>query len=50
VKGNAIILEIRNGRLRWLGHVEKTSGERTVKTVFKIIPEAKWPFEEPRKR
>jgi hypothetical protein len=30
--------------------VEKTSGEGTVKKIFEIIPEAKWPFGEPRKR
>ena len=26
-----IISEIKKGRLRWLGHVESTSGEKTVK-------------------
>jgi hypothetical protein len=36
-----IMSEIRKGRLRWLGHVERMPEERTVKKVFKNIPEGK---------
>jgi hypothetical protein len=36
-----VILEIRNGNLRWLGHVERTPGEIAVRKVFKNIPEGK---------
>ena len=36
-----IISEIRKGRLRWLGHVERMPEERTVKKEFKNIPEGK---------
>jgi vacuolar-type H+-ATPase subunit E/Vma4 len=36
-----IVSEIRKARLRWLGHVERMPEERTVKKVFKSIPEGK---------
>ena len=36
-----IISEIRKGRLRWLGHVQTESEERTVKKVFKNTPQGK---------
>lgn len=36
-----VILEIRNGNLRCLGHVERIPGGIDVKKVFKIIPEGK---------
>jgi hypothetical protein len=36
-----IISEIRKGRLRWLGQVEKMPGERSMKKVFKSTPEGK---------
>ena len=36
-----IVSEIRKPRLRWLGHVERMSEERTVKKVFQSIPEGK---------
>ena len=38
-RGPDITSEIRKGRLRWLGHVERMSQERPVKKVFKNIPE-----------
>jgi hypothetical protein len=38
-----VILEIRNGNLRWLGHVERIPGELAVRKVFKNIPEGKIP-------
>jgi len=36
-----IISEIREGRLRWFGHVERMPQERIVKEVFKTVPEGK---------
>jgi hypothetical protein len=36
-----ITSEIIKERLRWLGHVERMPEERTVKKVFKNIPEEK---------
>lgn len=36
-----IVSEIRKARLRWLGHAERIPKERTVKKVFKSIPEGK---------
>jgi hypothetical protein len=36
-----IISEIREGRLRWFGHVERMPQERTVKEVFKAYPRRK---------
>jgi hypothetical protein len=45
-----IILEIRKGRLQWLGHVERIPEERTVKIVLKNIPEGKMSVGKPRKR
>ena len=36
-----VILEIINGNLRWLGHVERIQEEIDVRKVFKIIPEGK---------
>jgi hypothetical protein len=38
-RGSDIITEISKGRLRWVGHVENTPEERTVKKVFKNTPE-----------
>ena len=38
-RGSDIITEISKGRLRWVGHVERTPEERTVKKVFKSTPE-----------
>jgi len=40
-----IILEIRKGRLQWLGRVERMPEERTVKEVFENIPQGKGPLE-----
>jgi hypothetical protein len=34
-----MISEIKNGRLRWLGNVQRTPKERTVMKLFKNIPE-----------
>ena len=36
-----VISEIRKGRIRWVEHVERIPKERTVKKVFKNIPEGK---------
>ena len=36
-----VVSEIREARLRRLGHVERMPEERTVKNVFKSIPEGK---------
>jgi hypothetical protein len=36
-----IISETRKGRLRWIGHVQTESEERTVKKVFKNTPHGK---------
>jgi hypothetical protein len=36
-----MLSEIRKGTLRWLGHVERMQEEKTVKKVFKNIPEGK---------
>jgi hypothetical protein len=44
------ILDIRKGLLRWLGLVERMPEERTVKKVFKNIPEGKMSVGKPRKR
>ena len=44
------IWEIRKGRLRWLWRVERIRSERTVKKVFKDIPEGKRSFGKPRKK
>jgi hypothetical protein len=40
-----IISEIRKGRLQWLQNVERMPEERTMKKVFKNIPEEKHPLE-----
>ena len=45
-----IISEIWKGKVWWVGHVEKMSEERTVKKVFKNIPEGKRSVGKPRKR
>jgi hypothetical protein len=45
-----IISEIRNGRLQWLGHVTRVTKERSVKKVFKSIPDEKSSVGKPRKR
>jgi hypothetical protein len=45
-----IISGIRKGRLRWLGHVIRVPEERTVKRVFKNIPDRKCSVGNPRKR
>ena len=34
-----IVTEIRKGRLRWLGHVERMSEERVVKGLYQNTPE-----------
>jgi hypothetical protein len=44
-----VISEIRKGRLRWLGHVERVPEERTVTEVFKNAPEEKRSVGKPRK-
>jgi hypothetical protein len=36
-----IVSEIRKGRLRQLGHVERKPEKRTVKKLFKNIPDRK---------
>ena len=36
-----IVSEIRKARLGWLGHVERMPEERTVKKMFRSIPEGK---------
>jgi hypothetical protein len=36
-----VILEIRNDNLRWIRHVERISGEISLRKVFKNIPEGK---------
>jgi hypothetical protein len=35
------VLSHKPGRIRWLGHAERMSEERTVKRVFKNIAEGK---------
>jgi hypothetical protein len=45
-----ITSEIRKGRLRWLGHVERMAEERTMKNVFKDTQERKRSVGKPRKR
>jgi len=42
--------EIRKRSLRWLGHVERRPEERSVKKLFKNIPESKRFVGKPRKR
>jgi hypothetical protein len=42
--------EFRKERLGWLGHVERMPEERTVKKVFKNIPERNRSLRKPRKR
>jgi hypothetical protein len=42
--------EIRKRNLLWLGHVERRPEERSVKKVFKNIPEGKRFVGKPRKR
>ena len=44
-----IISEIRKGTLWWLGHTSRMPEERTVKNVFKNIPEGKMSAEKPRR-
>jgi hypothetical protein len=34
-----IVTEIKKGRLRWLRHVERMSGERVVKRLYQNTPE-----------
>ena len=34
-----IVTEIKKGRLRWLGHVERMSEERVVKRLYQNTPE-----------
>jgi hypothetical protein len=41
VEPDTTLSEIIRGRLRWLGHVERMSEERTVKKVLKNILEGK---------
>jgi hypothetical protein len=49
-QGGASISEIRKGRLRGSGCVERMPEERTVKNVFKNIPEVKMSVGKPRNR
>jgi hypothetical protein len=45
-----IISEIRKGRLWWLGKAGRLPEERTVKIVFKNIPEGERSLGKPRKK
>ena len=45
-----IVTEIRKGRLRWLGHVERMSEERVVKRLYQNTPEGSWGAGRPRLR
>jgi hypothetical protein len=45
-----IISEIKKGRLRWLGHVERVSEERNVNEVFKNTTEGRRSIGKPKKR
>ena len=45
-----IISEIKKGRLRWLGHVERMSEESNVNKVFKNTTEGRRSVGKPRKR
>ena len=45
-----IVIEIKRGRLRWLGHVERMSEERVVKRLYQNIPEGSRSVERPRLR
>jgi hypothetical protein len=49
IEPDTTISENIKGRLRWLGHVERMSEERTVKKVFKNILEGKKSVGRPRK-
>ena len=45
-----IVTEIKKGRLRWLGHVEKMSEERMVKRLYQNTPEGSRSLGRPRLR
>jgi len=45
-----IVTEIRKGRLRWLGHVERMSEERVVKGLYQNTPEGSRSVGRPRLR
>jgi hypothetical protein len=45
-----IVTEIKKGRLRWLGHVERMSEERAVKRLYQNIPEGSRNVGRPRLR
>jgi len=45
-----IIAEIIKGKLWWLGHAGRIPEDRTLKNVFKNIPEGERSFGKPRKR
>jgi hypothetical protein len=49
IEPDTTISEIIKGRLRWLGHVERMSEERTVKKVFMNTLEGKRSVGRPRK-
>jgi hypothetical protein len=36
-----IVAEIKKARLRWLGHVERTSEDRVIKTLYMSKPEGR---------
>jgi len=45
-----IVTEIKKGRLRWLGHVERMSEERVVKRLYQNTPEGSRSVGRPRLR
>ena len=45
-----IVTEIKNGRLRWLGHVEGMSEERVEKRLYQNTPEGSRSVGRPRLR
>ena len=44
------VTEVRKGRLRWLGHVDRMSEERVVKRVYQITAEGSRSVGRPRLR
>ena len=45
-----IVTEIKKGRLRWLGHVERMCEERVVKRLYQNTPEGSRSVGRPRLR
>jgi hypothetical protein len=45
-----IVTEIKRNRLRFIGHVERMEKTRSVKKIFKGIPEGRRGTDRPRKR